>query len=133
MSEEKGLQVEQKELVESEAERTRDRPVFVPRTDIYETDDMVMLMANMPGVDKDSIDISVERNILTISGNVDAEEPGGYSLAYAEYRVGDYERSFSLSSEIDQDNIEASLTDGVLSLKLPKVGPKTKRISVKAG
>ena len=133
MSEEKGLQVEEKELVESEAERTRDRPVFVPRTDIYETDDLVMLMANMPGVDKDSIDISVERNILTISGNVDAEEPEGYSLAYAEYRVGDYERSFSLSSEIDQDNIEASLTDGVLSLKLPKVGPKTKRISVKAG
>jgi HSP20 family protein len=133
MSEEKGLQVEEKELVEAEAERTRDRPVFVPRTDIYETDEGVTVVANMPGVDKDSIDISVERNILTIRGDVEPEEPEGYTLAYAEYRVGDYERSFSLSSEIDQDNIEATLTDGVLCLRLAKAGPTTKKISVKTG
>ena len=84
-------------------------------------------------MDKDLIDISVERNILTIRGDIEAEEPDGYALAYAEYRVGDYERSFSLSSEIDQDNIEATLTDGVLRLRLPKAGPMTKKISVKTG
>jgi HSP20 family molecular chaperone IbpA len=133
MSEERGLQVEEKELVETEAERTRDRPVFVPRTDIYETDDAVMVVANMPGVEKDSIDISVERSILIIRGRVEPEEPEGYALAYAEYRVGDYERSFSLSSEVDQNSIEATLTDGVLCLRLPKALPMAKKIVVKTG
>jgi HSP20 family protein len=133
MTEEKGLEVQDKEMVESEAESTRDRPTFVPRVDIYEMDEAIGLVANMPGVDSESVDIMVEDNVLTINGNVDFAEPEGHSLSYAEYRVGDYQRSFRLSSGIDREQIEASLKDGVLRLRLPKIGPTTKKIAVKTG
>jgi HSP20 family molecular chaperone IbpA len=123
---------EKQEVAESGAERTRDRLAFVPRVDIYETDETIVVVADMPGVDENSVDITLEKNVLTINGYVEPVQPENYSLAYAEYRVGDYERSFTLSNEIDQDNIEATLKDGVLTLHLPKVGPTTKKIAVKA-
>jgi HSP20 family molecular chaperone IbpA len=123
---------EKQEVAETGAERTRDRLAFVPRVDIYETDDNIVVVADMPGVDESSVDITLEKNVLTINGYVEPVQPENYSLAYAEYRVGDYERSFTLSSEIDQDNIEATLKDGVLTLTMPKEGPTTKKIAVKA-
>jgi HSP20 family molecular chaperone IbpA len=133
--ESKELQIqdtEKQEISEGGAERTRDRLAFVPRVDIYEADDNIVVVADVPGVDEASMDITLEKNVLTINGYVEPVQPEGYSLAYAEYRVGDYERSFTLSNEIDQDNIEATLKDGVLTLHLPKVGPTTKKIAVKA-
>jgi HSP20 family protein len=133
MSEQKALQVQEKEVVEGSAERTRDRPTFVPRVDIYERDGEIVLVADMPGVDEGSVDITLENNVLTISGNVEPVRPDGYDLAYAEYRVGDYQRSFGLSDEVEQENIEATLEDGVLRLRLPKAGPTTKKIAVKTG
>jgi len=126
-------EAEKQEIVDSEAERTRARPAFVPRADIYEAEDKILLIADMPGVDEDSVDITLEKNVLTINGYVEPPTYEGYSLAYAEYRVGDFQRSFSLSNEIDQDKIEATLNNGVLRLHLPKVAPKTRSISVKAG
>ena len=123
---------EKQEVAETGAERTRDRLAFVPRVDIYETDENIVVVADMPGVDESSVDITLEKNVLTINGYVEPVQPENYSLAYAEYRVGDYERSFTLSNEIDQDNIEATLKDGVLTLTMPKVGPTTKKIAVKA-
>ena len=131
----KGLQVpetEKQEILENDAERTRARPAFVPRTDIYESNDEIVLVTDMPGVDEDTVDITLEKNVLTVNGFVEATEPEGYTLTYAEYRVGDYQRSFKLSSEIDQDKIDASLKDGVLRLRLPKVSPTTRKIAVKA-
>jgi HSP20 family molecular chaperone IbpA len=131
----KGLQVpetEKQEILENDAERTRSRPAFVPRTDIYESNDEIVLVTDMPGVDEDTVDITLEKNVLTVNGFVEATEPEGYTLTYAEYRVGDYQRSFKLSSEIDQDKIDASLKDGVLQLRLPKVSPTTRKIAVKA-
>jgi HSP20 family molecular chaperone IbpA len=133
MSEHKDLQVQEKEVVEGSAERTRDRPTFVPRVDIYESDGEIVLVADMPGVDEKLVDITLESNVLTISGDVEPVRPDGYELAYAEYRVGDYQRSFSLSNEVDQEHIEATLKDGVLRLCLPKAGPTTKKIAVKTG
>ncbi len=135
MAEEKNLQVQEgqkQEVVESEAERTRAKPAFIPRVDIYETNDAVALIADMPGVDENSVDITLEKNVLTINGYVEPERPEGYSLAYAEYRVGDYQRSFNLSNEIDQENIEATMKDGVLHLHLPKAEPTTKKIAVQS-
>jgi len=115
------------------AERTRDRKAFIPRVDIYETNDEIVIVADMPGVDEKSVDVTLEKNVLTINGYVEWADPDGYSLAYAEYEVGDYQRSFTLSNDIDFDNIEASVKDGVLWLQLPKAGPaKTKKIAVKA-
>ena len=137
MSEEsRDIQVQdtEKREVEAEAERTRDRPAFVPRADIYETDEAIFVVADMPGVGEDSLDITLEKGVLTLNGAVAPEAPEGYSLAYAEYRVGDYTRSFSLSNEIDQAAIEATLKDGVLRLTLPKLTEaQTKKIAVKAG
>jgi HSP20 family protein len=124
----------EKQVAETEAERTRDQPAFVPRVDIYETDDAITLVADMPGVSEESVDIVLEKGVLTINGYVDPEVPEGLSLAHAEYRVGDYLRSFSLSNEIDQSAIEATLKDGVLRVTLNKVTEaQTKKIAVKAG
>jgi len=124
----------EKQVAETEAERTRDQPAFVPRVDIYETDDAITVVADMPGVTEDSVDIVLEKGVLTINGYVDPEVPEGYSLAHAEYRIGDFVRSFSLSNEIDQSAIEATLKEGVLRLKMNKVTEaQTKKIAVKAG
>ena len=126
-------ETEKQEVQESGAERTRERPAFIPRSDIYELDNEIVVVADMPGVDADSVEITLERNTLTINGYVKPTEVAGYSLAYAEYREGDYQRSFSLSNEIDQSKIEAQMKDGVLHLHLPKVGPTTRKIAVKTG
>jgi len=135
MAEEKELQIqeaEKQEVAETGAERTRQRLAFVPRADIYETNDAIVVVADMPGVDETSLDISLENDVLTINGYTEPEYPKGYDLAYTEYRVGDYQRSFSLSNKIDQSKIEATLKDGVLRLHLPKAEPTTRKITVKA-
>jgi len=125
---------EKQEVEETGAERIRDRKAFVPRVDIYETDDQIVLAADVPGVDQDSVEITLEKSLLTVNGYVEPEAPEGYDIAYAEYDVGDFERSFRLSNQIDQEKIEATVKDGVLRLVLPKIGPaKTRKIAVKAG
>jgi HSP20 family molecular chaperone IbpA len=127
-------EAEKREVEESGAERTRDRPAFVPRADIYETDDEIFVVADMPGVDESSLDITLENNVLTINGYVEPSAPEGYSLVYSEYREGDYVRSFRLSDEIDREDIEATLKDGVLMLTLPKVKEaRMRKIAVRAG
>lgn len=126
-------EAQKQEVAESGAERTRDRIAFVPRVDIYETDEGIVLVADMPGVDESSMDITLENDILSINGYVEPVEPENYRLAYAEYRVGDYQRRFTLSEQIDQDKIEAAVKDGVLRLHLPKAKPTTRKITVRAG
>lgn len=136
MAETRDIQVqetEKQEIDESGAERTRAGACFVPRADIYETEDGITVVADMPGVDEESIDITLEQNVLTINGYVTMDRPEDYSLAYAEYRVGDYQRRFTLSDQIDKNKIEATMKDGVLRLQLPKAEPSTKKISVKTG
>jgi HSP20 family protein len=115
------------------AERTRTRPVYAPRTDILETDDGLVLLADMPGVSPDGVDVTLERQVLTIRGRAEDSPPQGFSPVYREYQPGDYERSFTLSEEIEAERIEASCKNGVLRLVLPKAGPaQTKRIQVRA-
>jgi HSP20 family protein len=137
-TETKELQVqdsEKQELAQSgEVEYARDRPVYVPRVDIYESADDIVVVADMPGVDESSVNITLEKNVLTINGYVEPEEPENYSLAYAEYEVGDYRRSFTLSNQIDQENIKATVKNGVLRLWLPKAAvARSRKIAVKAG
>jgi HSP20 family molecular chaperone IbpA len=134
----KELQVQEEEKQEvtgtGDAESTRNRRVYVPRVDIYESADDIVIVADMPGVDENSVDITLEKNVLTISGQVEPEQPENYRLAYAEYGVGDYRRTFTLSNRIDQENIKATVNNGVLRLWLAKVGPaKAKKITVNAG
>ncbi len=137
MAEEKSLQMqeaEKREIEETGVERTRECPCFVPRADVYETGDAIFVVADMPGVDESSLDITLEDNVLTINGYVDPEPPEGYGLAYAEYRVGDYMRAFTLSDQIERDGIEATVKDGVLRLVLPKVEEvKKRKIAITTG
>lgn len=136
MSEEtKAMQVQEQELVQTNgAERTRERATFVPRADIYETDENVVVTVDMPGASEETIDISLEKNILTINAVSTHGAPDGYALAFAEFEAGDYERSFRLTDRIDREAIEAVYQDGVLKLILPKAEEaKARKISVKTG
>lgn len=125
---------DQKQVPTETTERTRDWPCFIPRADIFETEDAYLIKLDMPGVDENKIDITLEKNTLTINGYSNVERPDGYSLAAAEYRIGDYERSFRLTDKINQEDIEAAYQDGVLKLNLPKAEEaKARKIQVKVG
>ena len=114
-------------------QRRAERPVFVPPSDIYETRDNIVVLAEMPGVAPDGVDITLERRVLTIRGRSAANEHAGYQRVYNEYADGDYERVFTLSENIDRDRIEATLKDGVLHLVLPKAETaKARRIELKS-
>lgn len=132
---EKTLEVQKEEAaLEEGTEWTRDRTTFIPRADIYETEEQIVVVVDTPGAVEDQIDVTLEKDILTINALIEPEEYEGYSLSYAEYEVGDYKRSFKISSEINRDHIEASYKDGVLRLYLPKAEEvKAKKISIKKG
>lgn len=128
------LELEKQEVENTDdIETTRDVLTFVPRVDIYEVDDTVVLVADMPGVDENSVDITLEKNILKINGFAHPQAPQDFEPAYAEYRYGNYERTFALSDEVDRDKIEATVKNGVLRLVMPKAEEaKTRKITVKA-
>lgn len=133
MSDELQTQKQEVETFEG-AERTRATRVYVPRVDILSEENGIIIFADMPGVDEQNVDITVEKNVLTINGFVDttAPAPEGYELAYHEYGVGDYQRSFTLPDEIDRNGIEASLSHGVLRINLPKAPEaQARKITVK--
>lgn len=114
-------------------ERTKPRRVFKPDVDIIERKDDTLLIADVPGVDEHSLDITLEKNIITIRGTVKPSIPDGFRLIYGEYEEGDYERAFTLSDEVDKDKIEATIKNGVLRLVLPKAAAaKTRKIAVTA-
>jgi HSP20 family molecular chaperone IbpA len=106
--------------------------VFVPTADIYETEDALTVVMEMPGVDKGNVDIIVHEGTLKVDGRLDFSKYEGLQPVYTEYNIGNYARSFSLSSKIDQNKIGAEMKDGVLSLVLPKVEEsKPRTIQVK--
>jgi HSP20 family protein len=126
------LQVQQKRELENKEESTIPARVFLPIADIYETNDALNVVLEVPGVDKNSVDIRVEDGVLKIEGRLDFSKYQGLQPLYTEYNVGHYSRSFRLSSKIDQNKIAAELNDGVLSLVLPKVeDAKPRTIQVK--
>jgi HSP20 family molecular chaperone IbpA len=133
--ESKALEVQKQEVTTLEdTERTRECQCFIPRADIFETEEDIFVIVDVPGVDESSIDITLEKNVLTISAFVELHEIEGYAPTLTEYEVGDYQRSFRLSNMIDNDKIQASVKDGVLRLQLAKAGEaKTRTISVTAG
>ncbi len=134
-NESKEMQLSEQEAIPGEElERTRERQCFVPKTDIFETNQEIVLVADIPGVGSNSLDITLEKNVLTIEAIADSTPPEGYKVTYSEYDPGDFRRQFRLAGEIDQDHIEATVTDGVLRLKLPKAEiAKVKKIPIKAG
>jgi len=129
---EKELPVREKQELKSGAEGTRNVPVYIPAVDIYESENEIVLLADMPGVAPGEVDVDLRDNQLTLLGKVSLEERQERVLLQ-EYGVGDFYRQFTLSSRIDQGKIEASMKDGVLTLTLPKAEvAKPKKVVVKA-
>jgi HSP20 family protein len=129
---EKELPVREKQELKSGAEGTRNVPVYIPAVDIYESENEIVLLADMPGVAPGDVDVDLRDNQLTLLGKVSLEERQERVLLQ-EYGVGDFYRQFTLSSRIDQGKIEASMKDGVLTLTLPKAEvAKPKKVVVKA-
>lgn len=126
------LQVQQKRELEKKEETTIPARVFLATADIYETNDALNVVLEMPGVEKNSVEVRVEDGVLKIDGRLDFSKYQGLQPLYTEYNVGHYSRSFRLSGKIDQNKIGAELKDGVLSLVLPKVEEaKPRTIQVK--
>jgi len=126
------LQVQKKRELEQKEETTVPARVFLPTADIYETQDALSVILEMPGVEKSNIAVRVQDDVLNVEGRLDLSKYKGLQPLYTEYNVGHYARSFRLSSKIDQNEIGAELKEGVLSLTLPKVKeakPRTIRVT----
>ncbi|MDE2148092.1 MAG: Hsp20/alpha crystallin family protein [Burkholderiales bacterium] len=115
------------------AEPEEQRAVL-PAVDVFEDASGITLLADMPGVPKEQLELKVEGDALRIEGVVQAATPEGLEAVYAEVRVPRYRRSFTLSRELDTSRIEANLKDGVLTLRIPKQAhAQPRRITVNAG
>lgn len=127
------LKVQEKKAVQSNGETTKPDTYFAPHVDIFETEQEVVVMADVPGATAEGVDLALEENILTIQAQrVPVKHQGRVVLE--EYETGHYLRRFTLAETIDQERIEASLVNGVLKVRLPKLGPsQPKKIEVKIG
>lgn len=114
----------------AEATRQAPRRAYVPAVDLIDSENEVTLVVDVPGVAEGGIDLTIEKNILTLSAVPADGVIAGKKLVYSEYGVGEYRRSFSLSDDIDQGGITATLKDGVLRIGLPKTAPVQKKINV---
>ncbi|WP_439859123.1 Hsp20/alpha crystallin family protein [Pseudomonas sp. MBLB4136] len=116
----------------SRSERAEEPQTLLPRVDVFEDKDGILLLADMPGVPKDRLDLRVENDTLTLEGEIAASTPDDMEAIYAEVRHGRYRRAFALSSELDSGRIDAQFRDGVLNLRIPKhEHAQPRRIEVK--
>jgi HSP20 family molecular chaperone IbpA len=110
----------------------RDAQYMVPRVDVIEDAGGITLLADLPGVKKDALDVKVEGTSLTLEGRIALDTPPGLDAVFAEVRASRYRRAFTLSSELDTAAIDAQLKDGVLRLRIPKVAQaQPRRIEVR--
>ena len=114
------IAVQQKKEVATKEERTVPARYFVPSTDIYETEEALTLVMEIPGVDKKDLDVELEAGTLKIEARIDFAKYEGLEPLYSEYNVGHYSRAFTLSDKIDQNAISAAFDNGVLTLSLRK-------------
>ena len=134
MAETKELQPREKQELSTPAEQTRPGLVFTPAVDIFETEKQITLLADIPGVTSENLNIDLREDVLTLTGDITPFEEADEEDILVEYEIGRYFRQFSLSEVIDKDRIDAQLTDGVLRLTLPKVEKATPRkIEIKTG
>lgn len=121
---------EKRELTQ-EQERTEAGRLFSPYTDIHETERAVVVSMEVPGVDKNAIDIQLEKGVLTVKGTIDGAKYDALRPIYSEYNVGNFVRTFHVSTKIDGAAISATVADGVLTIELPKAKEAlARRISV---
>jgi HSP20 family molecular chaperone IbpA len=131
MAENQEMQVQQKREVDKAQESTTPMRAFTPTVDIFETEDALTVVLEMPGVNKDNVDVNLEDGVLTVEGRIDFSKYEGLRPVYTEYNIGPYRRSFRISNQVDQGKIAAEMRDGVITLSLPKVEKaKPRRIQV---
>jgi HSP20 family protein len=106
---------------------TEQQAVYRPSVDILDSPSDVVLVADVPGVDESHLDVTLDKNLLTIRGRVEAPSFEGYTPVRTEYGVGDFERVFTVSDDVNRDAIEATVKDGVLQLTLPKTAQSARR------
>lgn len=103
-----------------------------PNADIYENKEGAVIYVDLPGVSQERLDINVDRNVLSINADIDLNTPADLKPTYMDVRAGKYSRQFTLSSELDNDKIDAKLKDGVLKLVIPRSEKhKPRKIEVK--
>lgn len=125
------LEVQEKKELVSKEEKTVPARHYVPNTDIYETDDALTVVMEIPGVEKKDVDVNLENDVLRVEGRLDFGKYEGLEPLYTEYNVGHFARAFTLSSKIDQQQISAKVEDGVLTLTLKKAREAVpRRISI---
>jgi HSP20 family protein len=125
------LQVQGKREVDKNQESTIPARLFMPAADIFEEENALTVVLEMPGVDKNHVDISVEAGVLNIEARLDFSKYEGIQPVYTEYNIGHYHRGFSLPNKIDQGRIGAEMKDGVLTITLPKAEEaKPRKVSV---
>jgi HSP20 family molecular chaperone IbpA len=131
MAEKQELQVREKREVDTARESTRPTRAFVPSADIYESENALTVVLEMPGVSKDNVDVNIEDGVLTVEGRIEFGKYEGLRPVYSEYNVGPYRRSFQISSQIDHSKIAARMQDGIMTLELPKAETaKPRRVQV---
>ena len=117
-----------------EVQRGKSERILRPPVDIFEDSTGITVQADMPGVSKDRLDVKIDNDTLSIEGRADISMPEGMEPLYADIRSTHYQRSFSLSRELDGDKVEASLRDGVLTLRIPRREQyKPRKIEVSVG
>ena len=121
------IKVKEKQELATPAEQTRPGLVFTPDVDIFESEREITLLADMPGVKAEKLNIDLRENTLTLVGEIEPFEGPDEEDLLVEYEVGKYYRQFTLSEVIDQNRINANLHNGVLRLTMPKVEKATPR------
>lgn len=134
MSDDKAVTTGATQQTPQRAAQDNPQRFVLPAVDVFEDASGITLLADMPGVPKEQLELKVEGDTLWIEGNVQSRTPEGLEAIYAEVRVPRYRRSFTLSRELDSGRIEANLKDGVLRLRIPKAAhAQPRRIEVTAG
>jgi HSP20 family protein len=132
MAKSQELSVQQKKELTGKEESTVPARFYVPSTDIYETDDGLTVVMEVPGVEKKDVKVDLQDDVLKVEAQIDFKKYEGLDPVYTEYNVGHFRRSFTLGSKVDRDKISAQLDDGVLTLTLNKTKeakPRTISIS----
>ena len=114
------LEVQEKKELVSKEEKTVPARYYVPTTDIFETDDALTVVMEIPGVERQALEVNIENDVLRVDARIDFSKYEELEPLYTEYNVGHFTRSFTLSNNIDQQQISAQLDDGVLTLTLKK-------------
>ena len=113
-------EVAQRDAAEVQARAREQEYVLAPAVDVFESAQGITVQAEMPGVSKDRLNVQADRNGLLLEGDVAIDMPPGMEALYADVRATKYRRTFVLSGELETDQIEASLKDGVLTVHIPK-------------